>query len=100
MAPASGAATQGLTMTADSTPISATEAMRLAEGFTEADVRILVLDLAGGLDTDADAALLRADGSAHARLHAIGSLRIGTLWESLAIPELRVQAQAAAVNAQ
>lgn len=49
-----------------------------------------------GLDTDADAALLRADGSAHARLHAIGSLRIGTLWETIAVPELRQDAQALA----
>lgn len=49
-----------------------------------------------GLDTDADAAVLRADGSAHARLHAIGSLRIGTLWETIAVPELRQDAQALA----
>ncbi|MFN4161992.1 MAG: hypothetical protein ACK4FW_08460, partial [Stenotrophomonas sp.] len=31
-----------------------------------------------------------------ARWRQVGSLRIGTLWESLAIPELRGQAQQAA----
>ncbi len=35
-------------------------------------------------------------GEADPRLWVIGSLRIGHLWESLAIPELRVQAQAIA----
>ena len=51
-----------------------------------------------GLDTDASGAVRRADGSAHARLHAIGSLRIGTLWESIAVPELRQDAQALATR--
>lgn len=51
-----------------------------------------------GLDTDADAAVLRADGNAQARLHAIGSLRIGTLWETIAVPELRQDAQALAMR--
>lgn len=49
-----------------------------------------------GLDTDAQGGLLRADGRAQPRLHAIGSLRIGTLWESIAVPELRQDAQALA----
>ncbi|UKE47117.1 FAD/NAD(P)-binding protein [Xanthomonas cerealis] len=46
-----------------------------------------------GVATDADGALLDADGRADPRLRVLGSLRIGSLWESLAIPELRVQAQ-------
>ncbi|MCC8625058.1 FAD/NAD(P)-binding protein [Xanthomonas vesicatoria] len=49
-----------------------------------------------GVDTDADGCLIDADGRANRRLRAIGSLRIGSLWESLAVPELREQAQAIA----
>lgn len=46
-----------------------------------------------GLDTVADTGqLLAANGQALADIRVVGSLRIGTLWESLAIPELRVQA--------
>ena len=45
-----------------------------------------------GLDSAPDASLLDADGVADARIRVVGSLRIGSLWESLAIPELRVQA--------
>ena len=49
-----------------------------------------------GLDTDADGLLLSAQGTTWPQLSVVGSLRIGTLWESLAIPELRGQAQLAA----
>ncbi len=53
-----------------------------------------------GLDTEPESgALLDAQGQVHAGLQVVGSLRIGTLWESLAIPELRVQAQQAAARA-
>lgn len=45
-----------------------------------------------GVATDASGALRDRDGHADASLLAIGSLRIGELWESLAIPELRTQA--------
>jgi len=45
-----------------------------------------------GLDCQVDGRLRDAPGQAQPDLHAIGSLRIGSLWESLAIPELRVQA--------
>jgi uncharacterized NAD(P)/FAD-binding protein YdhS len=48
-----------------------------------------------GLRTDRDGALLNADSQAQPRLIAIGSLRIGCLWESIAVPELRGQAEAA-----
>ncbi len=45
-----------------------------------------------GLDTVACGCVVDADGVAQDDLFALGSLRIGSLWESLAIPELRVQA--------
>ncbi|WMJ71449.1 FAD/NAD(P)-binding protein [Stenotrophomonas sp. 24(2023)] len=52
-----------------------------------------------GLDSVADGdRLLDADGRAQPRLGVLGSLRIGTLWESLAVPELRQQAQALATQ--
>lgn len=49
-----------------------------------------------GLDTDTHGRLLDSQGNVHAGAVAIGSLRIGQLWESLAVPELRGQAEAAA----
>ena len=45
-----------------------------------------------GLDNDADGCLYDAAGQVDPRLRVVGSLRIGTLWESLAVPELRQQA--------
>ena len=41
-------------------------------------------------------ALIDADGRPQPTLRVLGSLRIGRLWESLAIPELRGQAAQAA----
>lgn len=53
-----------------------------------------------GLDTSVEhGQLLDSAGRAHAGIQLVGSLRIGTLWESLAIPELRGQAQQAAARA-
>lgn len=52
-----------------------------------------------GLDTADDGSLVDADGVAEPRIQVLGSLRIGRLWESLAIPELRGQAAAAAKQA-
>jgi len=50
-----------------------------------------------GLDSDADSErLYDAGGQLHADIAVLGSLRIGTLWESLAVPELRQQAAHAA----
>ncbi len=49
-----------------------------------------------GIDSAADGSLLDADGIAEPRVQVVGSLRIGRLWESLAVPELRGQAQQAA----
>lgn len=54
-----------------------------------------------GIDSDAEGRVVDAAGRADPHLWVIGTLRIGRLWESLAIPELRGQAQsvAAAVGA-
>ncbi|MDV3470124.1 FAD/NAD(P)-binding protein [Stenotrophomonas sp. C3(2023)] len=47
-----------------------------------------------GLGSDVEQGLLQdADGGVHADIAVLGSLRIGTLWESLAVPELRQQAE-------
>ncbi|MGV8960214.1 MAG: FAD/NAD(P)-binding protein [Stenotrophomonas sp.] len=50
-----------------------------------------------GIDTTVEGSLLDAYGIADPRVQVIGSLRIGRLWESLAVPELRAQAQQAAL---
>ena len=49
-------------------------------------------DLALGLDTDSKGALLDADGNARGILYTLGPLRKGTLWETTAVPEIRIQA--------
>ena len=49
-----------------------------------------------GIDTASDGAVIAASGDVQPQLLALGSLRIGRLWESLAVPELRAQAEAAA----
>ena len=50
-----------------------------------------------GLETTLeDGALIDGHGRPQFAIRVVGSLRIGTLWESLAIPELRVQAEQAA----
>ncbi|MEO8364705.1 MAG: FAD/NAD(P)-binding protein [Pseudoxanthomonas sp.] len=49
-----------------------------------------------GIDTTADGALVDAQGERVPGLAVVGSLRIGRLWESIAVPELRGQAENAA----
>lgn len=49
-----------------------------------------------GLLTDAQGALLDHDGSASEWLYTLGPVRKGQLWETTAVPEIRVQAQALA----
>jgi uncharacterized NAD(P)/FAD-binding protein YdhS len=44
-----------------------------------------------GLDVSHDGALIEAHGSASDLLYAIGPVRKGSLWETIAVPELRVQ---------
>jgi uncharacterized NAD(P)/FAD-binding protein YdhS len=46
-----------------------------------------------GLACDADGALIDAAGRVSDRLFTLGPLRKGELWESTAVPELRVQAE-------
>lgn len=47
-----------------------------------------------GIRTTLDGRVVDAAGQAQSRLLALGSLRIGCLWESTAVPELRGQAEA------
>lgn len=49
-----------------------------------------------GLDVDNDGAVIEASGLPSRSLFALGSIRKGLLWESTAVPEIRVQAQALA----
>jgi len=49
-----------------------------------------------GLLTDAQGALLDRDGRSSTWLHTLGPARKGQLWETTAVPEIRVQAQALA----
>ena len=48
------------------------------------------LDL--GLDTALDGRLLPTDGHPPAPVWTVGALHLGNLWETTAIPEIRVQA--------
>lgn len=52
-----------------------------------------------GLDTTVEGALVAADGRPDTALQVVGSLRMGRLWECIAVPELRVQAERAARTA-
>jgi uncharacterized NAD(P)/FAD-binding protein YdhS len=49
-----------------------------------------------GIDTTRRGDLVNADGEALPNVVVVGSLRIGRLWESIAVPELRGQAESAA----
>ena len=51
-----------------------------------------------GLDSDASGALLDADGMPHPRMYTLGPPRRGTLYESTAVPEIRIQAAALATH--
>jgi uncharacterized NAD(P)/FAD-binding protein YdhS len=59
----------------------------LEQGLARADA------LALGLDVAPDGALVGADGRASGRLFTLGPARKGSLWETTAVPELRVQAR-------
>jgi uncharacterized NAD(P)/FAD-binding protein YdhS len=48
-------------------------------------------ELSLGLDTANDGAVLDSQGSPSDFLYAVGPLRKGKLWESIAVPELRIQ---------
>ncbi|MGV8941149.1 MAG: FAD/NAD(P)-binding protein [Lysobacter sp.] len=49
-----------------------------------------------GIDTAADGEVIGADGALQPGVFTLGSPRIGRLWESLAVPELRAQAETVA----
>ena len=49
-----------------------------------------------GIDTASDGDLVNAEGALLPGVGVVGSLRIGRLWESIAVPELRGQAEQAA----
>lgn len=51
-----------------------------------------------GLDTDSDGRIRDHAGRANDRFFALGTLRIGQAWESVAVPELRKQAQTIAAQ--
>jgi uncharacterized NAD(P)/FAD-binding protein YdhS len=55
-------------------------------------------ELGLGLRTDDHGALLSTDGLASSWLHTLGPSRKGQLWETTAVPEIRVQAQALALR--
>lgn len=48
-------------------------------------------DLGIGLHTDIDGRLVGKEGKAQERVYLVGALRRGDLWESTAVPELRMQ---------
>jgi len=48
-----------------------------------------------GLKAARDGRMVDADGEPQPRIFILGSLRIGCVWESIAIPELRGQAETA-----
>lgn len=49
-----------------------------------------------GLDTDTEGRLLNAQGKTSSILYTLGPPRQGGLWETMAVPEIRVQAQSLA----
>lgn len=51
-----------------------------------------------GLDTAADGAVFDAQGNRSTLLYTLGTPRKGSLWETIAVPELRQQAQALAAT--
>lgn len=55
-------------------------------------------DLGLGLDTAADGAVFDAQGNRSSLLYTLGTPRKGNLWETIAVPELREQAQALAAT--
>jgi uncharacterized NAD(P)/FAD-binding protein YdhS len=58
----------------------------LAQGFARPDRLFL------GLDVDSNGALVDFAGTPSPFLYALGPIRKGSLWESIAVPELRLQA--------
>ncbi|MEP7076472.1 MAG: hypothetical protein ABI878_11745, partial [Acidobacteriota bacterium] len=55
-------------------------------------------DLAMGLDATPDGSIIDTNGTPSATLHTLGTALKGVLWESTAIPEIRVQANKLALK--
>ncbi|MEP6850767.1 MAG: FAD/NAD(P)-binding protein [Acidobacteriota bacterium] len=55
-------------------------------------------DLAMGLDATPDGSIIGTNGAPSATLHTLGTALRGVLWESTAIPEIRVQANKLALK--
>lgn len=62
----------------------------LAQGLARPDPLFL------GLDVDQHGALIHSSGTSSSSIYVIGPARKGSLWETIAVPELRVQASALA----
>lgn len=65
---------------------AATEAMRQAEGFTDRDLRLLIISLTGTLNTDARAEVTNGPRAGLYRLLSCGPDPIGIGWECRARP--------------
>jgi uncharacterized NAD(P)/FAD-binding protein YdhS len=65
-------------------------AQLVAEGFARAD------PLGIGLDVDNDCALVDATGRASKRIFAVGPMSQAAFWESIAVPDIRIQAESLA----
>jgi uncharacterized NAD(P)/FAD-binding protein YdhS len=65
-------------------------AQLVAEGFARAD------PLGIGLDVDNDCALVDATGRASKRIFAVGPMSQAAFWESIAVPDIRLQAESLA----
>jgi len=69
----------------------------LLDGLFDAGLIVSGFESAG-IATDADGAVIAADGHVSERLFAVGPMRLGTLFESVAVPEIRVQARDLALH--
>jgi uncharacterized NAD(P)/FAD-binding protein YdhS len=67
-------------------------AQLVAEGYARAD------PLGIGLDVDNDCALVDASGRASERIFAVGPMSQAAFWESIAVPDIRLQAASLALR--
>ena len=67
-------------------------AQLLADGLARVD------PLGIGLDVDDDCALIDARGRASARIFALGPMSQAAFWESIAVPDIRLQAASLALR--
>ncbi len=77
--------------TGPDTDLSRTRDPLLSRLLAGGDARTDVLNL--GLDTDEELRVRRSDGSAEARVFALGPLTRGVFWEITAVPDIRLHAR-------